>query len=76
MNLYTMFGDSEEIEPNTVFGPNDTKASGLLGDVAVILYEVAPGNVVHLRITVLEVAENTDTVKSNEGREKNHHNTF
>lgn len=59
-----MFGDKELIEPNTVFGPNVAKAMGLFGELwgaTVILYELAPDTLVHLRIMVLDVAENTDT---------------
>lgn len=59
-----MFGDRELTEPNTVFGPNVAKAMGLLGELwgaTVILYELAPETLVHLRIMVLDVAENTDT---------------
>lgn len=59
-----MFGDRELTEPNTVFGPNMAKAMGLLGELwgaTVILYELAPETLVHLRIMVLDVAENTDT---------------
>lgn len=51
-------------EPITVFGPNVAKATGLLGELlraTVILYEVAPVTLVHLRIIVLDVAENVDT---------------
>lgn len=47
-----------------MFGPNVAKAMGLLGELlraAVILYEAAPEYLVHLRITVLDVAENRDT---------------
>lgn len=58
-----MFGDRELTEPNTVFGPNVAKATGLLGELlgaTVILYEVAPGTLVHLRIMVLDDAENMD----------------
>lgn len=50
-------------EPITVFGPNVAKATGLLGELlraTVILYEVAPVSLVHLRIIVLDVAENID----------------
>lgn len=59
-----MFGDKELTEPNTVFGPNVAKAMGLFGELwgaTVILYELAPETLVHLRIMVLDVAENTDT---------------
>lgn len=59
-----MFGDRELTEPNTVFGPKVAKAMGLLGELwgaTVILYELAPETLVHLRIMVLDVAENTDT---------------
>lgn len=68
--LYLTFGGSEVTEPITVFGPNDAKATSLLCDVIVIRYEVAPEYLVHLRVTVFDVAENTDTLKSNEGRAK------
>lgn len=63
MKMYIMFGDSELTEPITVFGPNVAKAMGSLGEVwaaTVILYELAPETLVHLRIMVLDVAENTD----------------
>lgn len=68
--LYMTFGGSEVTEPITVFGPNDAKATSWLCDFTVILYEVAPEYLVHLRVTVFDVAENTDTLKSNEGRAK------
>lgn len=47
-----------------MFGPNKTKAMKSFGELllaTLILYEAAPGNLVHLRITLLDVAENTDT---------------
>lgn len=64
MKMYMMFGDSELTDPITVFGPNVAKAMGSLGEVwaaTAILYELAPETLVHLRIIVLDVAENTDT---------------
>lgn len=64
VNTYLMFEDKELTEPNTVFGPNVAKAMGLFGELwgaTVILYELAPETLVHLRIVVLDVAENTDT---------------
>lgn len=64
MNIYMVFWDREFTEPSTVFGPNIAKATGLLGEflgATVILYELAPETLVHLRIVVLDVAENTDT---------------
>lgn len=64
MNIYMVFWDREFTEPRTVFGPNIAKATGLLGEflgATVILYELVPETLVHLRIVVLDVAENTDT---------------
>lgn len=64
VNTYVLSGDRELTEPNTVFGPNVAKAMGSLGELwsaTVILYDVAPVTLVHLRIMVLDVAVNTDT---------------
>lgn len=69
MNVYMTFGDRELIEPITVLGPNVANAMGSLGELwgaTVILYELAPEYLIHLRITVLDVVENTDTWRSNE----------
>lgn len=73
VKTYLMFGDRELTEPITVFGPNWAKAIGVLGELSgatVILYELAPEYLVHLRITVLDVTENTDTVIADEGDER------
>lgn len=46
-----------------MFGPNVAKAIGMFGELrvaTVILYELASGTLVHLRIMLLDVAENTD----------------
>lgn len=64
-----MFGDRELTEPITVSPPYCTKAIGSVGELlgaTEILYEMAPEYLVHLRITALDVAENTDTWKSDE----------
>jgi len=63
-----------------MFGPNVAKAMGLLGELlraTVILYEAAPGYLVHLRITVLDVAEKMDTWISdeNDARSTDHYTT-
>lgn len=71
VKTYRMFGDRELIEPITVFGPNVAKAMGLLGEfwgATLILYELAPETLVHLRIAVLDVAENMDASKADEKR--------
>lgn len=63
-NIYSASGERDFTEPITVFGPNVAKAIGMFGELwvaTVILYELAPGTLVHLRITLLDVAENTDT---------------
>ncbi len=68
-----MFGERELIEPNTVFGPNVAKAMGVSGELlatTVILYELAPEYLFHLRVTVLDVAENTDTWRTDERDER------
>lgn len=73
MKTYSMFWDRELTDPITVFGPNWAKAIGVLGELlaaTVILYELAPEYLVHLRIAVLDVTENTDTVISDEGDER------
>lgn len=64
-----MFGDRELIEPSTVFGPNVAKAMGVSGELfstAVSLYELAPEYLFHLRVTVLDVAVNTYTWRTDE----------
>lgn len=58
-----MSGEREFTEPITVFGPNVAKAIGMVGELwvaTVILYELASGTLVHLRIMLLDVAENID----------------
>jgi len=63
------FGDREFTEPSTVFGPNVAKAKVVLGEfwgATVILYELAPENLVHRRIADLVVTENMDTWISDE----------
>lgn len=70
MKTYMVFGDRELTEPITVFGPNRAKAMGLLGELfgaTVILYELAPEYLDHLITAVLDVVENTVTVKADEG---------
>lgn len=57
-----------------MFGPNCAKATGLLGELlgaTEILYELAPETLVHLKIMVLDVDENTDTWKADERDERN-----
>lgn len=69
VNVYMTFADRELTEPSTVFGPNVAKAIWLLGELlgaTVILYEVAPENLVHFRIALFVVTENTDTCKADE----------
>lgn len=47
-----------------MFGPNVAKATGMFDELwvaTVTLYELAPDTLVHLRITLLDVAENMDT---------------
>lgn len=57
-----------------MFGPNWAKAMGSLGELVgatEILYELAPEYLVHLRVTVFDVAENTDTWMADERDERN-----
>lgn len=66
VKIYATSWDREVMEPITVFGPNVAKAKGLLGELfkaAEILYEAAPEYSLHLRYTVLDVVENTETWK-------------
>lgn len=61
------------MEPITVFGPYVAKAMGLSGElveVTKIWYEAAPGYLVHLRITVLDDAENTDAWMSDKSKHR------
>ena len=74
-----MFGDRELMEPITVFGPNVEKAIMLVGEFWLatrILYELAPGTLVHLKIAVLDVTENTDNWGSEESNERNGNGTY
>lgn len=46
-----------------MFGPKVTNATGMFGELwvaTVILYELAPGTLVHLIITLFDVAENME----------------
>lgn len=46
-----------------MFGPNVAKAIGMFGELwvaAVILYELASGTLVHLKMMLLDVVENMD----------------
>lgn len=72
VKTYIVFGDRELTEPITMFGPNWAKAVGLVGELwgaTVILYELAAEYLVHLRVTALDVAENTEIWKSDERHE-------
>lgn len=76
VNVYRVFGDRELTEPNTMFGPYVAKAMGLFGELwgaTVILYELAPEYLVHLKITVWDVVENTDAWKADERDESVDH---